>query len=71
MPHVGEVPRGRHYVAGPRLYEVIAKQVGTEEAEARRSTIVGGIAARLARVEEAAAVYAAANASKRSRFAGS
>lgn len=51
--------RGRHYVAGPRLYELIAEQVGVEEAEATRSSIVGGIAARLARVEEAAATYAA------------
>jgi Fic family protein len=63
--------KGRHYVAGPRLYELIAKQVGTEPAEASRSSIVGGIASRLARVEEAAATYAPANASRRSRFAGS
>jgi hypothetical protein len=63
--------RGRHFVAGPRLYELIARQVGTEPADASRSSIVGGIASRLARVEEAAATYAAANASRRSRSAGS
>lgn len=51
--------KGRHFVAGPRLYELVAKEVGVEEGEATRSSIVGGIAARLARVEEAAATYSA------------
>ena len=63
--------RGRHYVKGPRLYELVAKEVGTEEADADRSSIVGAIAARLTRVEEGPAAYAAASASSRSRFAGS
>lgn len=60
------VTRGRHYVAGPRLHELVAMQVGADPAGASRSSIIGAIAARLARVEEAAAAYAAyasANAS--------
>jgi Fic family protein len=49
--------RGRHFVAGPRLYPAVAAEVGIEPDGATRSTIVGGLAARLARVEEASARY--------------
>lgn len=52
--------RGRHYVAGPRLYELVAKQIGIDAIEATRASIIGAIASRLARVEEAAARYAGA-----------
>lgn len=41
--------RGRHYVAGPRLYEVVAREIGLEAEEATRSSIVGAMASRLAR----------------------
>lgn len=46
--------RGRHYVAGRRLYASIAAQVGIEAEGATRSSIVGGIAAQLARIEATA-----------------
>lgn len=43
--------RGRHYVAGPRLYELVAREIGISSDGATRSSIVGAIAARLARPE--------------------
>lgn len=50
---VGET-RGRHYLAGPRLYELIAEEIGLEPEQATRSSIIGGIASRLARSTTAA-----------------
>lgn len=51
------VTRGRHYVGGRRLYPAIAAQVGIDGEGATRPAIIGAIAARLARVEEASAGY--------------